>query len=130
MLRQAPYWVRAREFVAVGAHRLWWLEVLNAVAVAWMVAAGGWLDQHAGQLTVVTLGGHHEAVIGLAAASFVLLAIVAVTSNGFAALSQVELVTVTVAGLLTIVALAGLLAVVVAVVGIGFFVGLMVRLLS
>lgn len=130
MLRPAPHWIRARrEFTLVDGHRLWWLTLLNAVAVAWMVAAGGWVDQHAGELTVITLGGHHEAVIGLAAVSFAFLAVVAVTSDGFATLSGVELTVVTVAGLLTIVALAGLLAVVLAVVGIGFFIGLMVRLL-
>ena len=130
MLQPAPHRMRPqREFRFVDGHRLWWLTLLDAVAVAWMVAAGGWVDQHGGELTVVTLGGHHEVVIGLAVVSFLLLAAVAVTSDGFVALSRIELTVVTVAGLLTIVALAGLLAVVVAVVGIGFFVGLMVKLL-
>jgi hypothetical protein len=130
VLRPAPHWTRAqREFSFVDGHRLWWLTLLDLVAVAWMVAAGGWVDQHGGELTVVTLGGHHEAIIGLALVSFALLAAVAITSDGFITLSGVEMTIVTVAGLLTIVALAGLLAVVVAVVGIGLFVGLMARLL-
>lgn len=130
MLRPAPHWTRAqREFRFVDGHRLWWLALLDAVAVAWMFAAGGWVDRHGGELTVVTLGGHHEAVIGLALVSFALLATIAVTSDGFVSMSGIELSGVTVAGLLTIVALAGLLAVVVAVAGIGLFVGLMARLL-
>jgi hypothetical protein len=130
VLRQTPSRTGLRRRPAsIPAGRLWWIVLLDAVTVAWMIALGSWLDRNTGHLSVVTLGGRHEVVIAVAGASFVVLAVVAVTSEGFTSLSRVELIAAALAGLMTVVAITGLLAVLIVVVGGGLFVGLMAKLL-
>lgn len=79
-------------------------------------------------LSVLTLNGHHELVIALAVISFAILMLTAVTSEGFTQMSPMKTTAATVAGLLTVVALAGLVAMLV-VIGRGLFIGVMARLL-
>jgi hypothetical protein len=63
---------------------LWIVAVLDMMAVAWMIAAGDWLDQKtSGFAEVITLGGHHRLVLILAAVGFVMLAGLAVLTDGF-----------------------------------------------
>lgn len=109
--------------------RIWGLAVLDVMAGAWMAAAGSWLDQASRFTAVITLGGHHKIALGLAVVSFAILAVLAVTTEGFSRSSAVEMAFLSVAGVLTVVALAGLLSVVLLVVGGGFFIGLVGRLL-
>jgi hypothetical protein len=109
--------------------RVWGLALLDVMAVAWMVSAGSWLDQASGLTAVITLGGHHRIALALALASFTILAVLAVTTEGFSRISPTEIGFLSVAGVLTVVALAGLLSVVLLVVGAGFFIGLVGHLL-
>ena len=107
--------------------KAWIPLLLDVMAVAWMTSAGGWFDRH-GLLSVITLGGHHDVVTVLAVASFAILTGLAVSTEGFARASAPELGLLTVAVLCTVVALAGLLSLVALVLGVGVFVGLLVKL--
>jgi hypothetical protein len=109
--------------------RVWGLALLDVMAMAWMASAGSWLDQASGFTAVITLGGHHKIAFALAVISFAILAVLAVTTEGFSRISAMEIGFLSVAGVLTVVALAGLLSVVLLVVGAGFFLGLVGRLL-
>ena len=60
---------------------LWVLVALDVMVVAWMLAAGEWLDR---TMPVVTLGGHHLVVLWLAVSGFALLAGMALLTGGFA----------------------------------------------
>lgn len=105
----------------------WSLVLLDMMAVAWMTSAGSWFDDRA-LFEVITLGGHHELVAVLATVSFVILAGLAVSTQGFARASSAEMTLFMVAAVLTVVALAGLLSLVALIVGAGIFVGLLVKL--
>jgi hypothetical protein len=50
---------------------LWALVALDVMVAAWMLAGGEWLDS---TMPVVTLGGHHLVVLWLAVSGFALLA--------------------------------------------------------
>jgi hypothetical protein len=120
--RSAP----ARRKLTAG-RRLRRLAVLDVMAVAWMVTAGGWFDRH-GMLTVATLGGHPQIVAALATVSLLLLAGLAVSTQGFDRATAAERVLLVVAGVLTVAALAGLFAIVGLVLLVATFVGLLVKL--
>ncbi len=86
---------------------LWVLAVLDAMVVAWMLSAGGWLDRTA---PVVTLGGHHVVVLWLAVAGFVLLGLMAVLTGGFTVARRELAPFVVLSALVSVVALAGVLS--------------------
>lgn len=88
---------------------------LDVMAVAWMLAAGGWLDAH---VPVVTLGGHHVVVLGLAAAGFGLLAVLAVATRGFVTVGRGPSALVVLGVVASIAATAGVLSAAVLVVGL------------
>ena len=67
--------------------------------------------------SVITLGGHHLIVLGIAMAGFLLLAVLAAVTRGFAVASSVQYTAIAVAGVLSVVALAGVMSVVGLVVG-------------
>ena len=89
---------------------LWAVAVLDMMAVAWMIAAGDWLDQTKGFLAVVTLGGHPWLVLIMAAVGFVMLAGLAVLTDGFTAASRLEIGLVTIACAISVIAVAGALS--------------------
>jgi hypothetical protein len=114
--------LRSRPTTATGlsyrARRLLWaLATLDVMAAAWMISAGDWLDHQSRVTAAVTLGGHHLVVLWLAVAGFLILAVVAPMSGGFAVVSGVQLAALSVAGVASVVALAGILSVVGLVVG-------------
>jgi hypothetical protein len=106
---------------------LWALATLDVMAAAWMISAGDWLDHQSRVAAAVTLGGHHLVVLWLAVAGFLILAVVAPMSGGFAVVSGVQLAALSVAGVASVVALAGILSVVGLVVGAVLLVAVVAR---
>jgi hypothetical protein len=93
------------------ARYLWVVAVLDMMVVAWMISAGDWLDQQtSGFADVFTLGGHHRLVMILAAFGFVMLAGLAVLTDGFTTASRLEIALITIACAVSVVALAGALS--------------------
>jgi hypothetical protein len=92
---------------------LWALVALDVMVVAWMLAAGEWLDS---RMSVVTLGGHHLLVLWLAVSGFALLAGMALLTGGFAVARRWHLLVVVLSALVSVVALAGVLSVLLLVV--------------
>lgn len=86
---------------------LWALAVLDMMVVAWMLSAGDWLDRAA---PVATLGGHHLVVLWLAVAGFLLLGATAVLTGGFLEGRRELIPFVVLSALVSVVALAGMLA--------------------
>src|SRR3954451_11724935 len=97
---------------------LWAVAALDVMAVVWMLRMGDWLDTANPVLSIVTLGGHHWIVFGLALAGFLLLAVLAPATHGFMRASRLQRIVLPVAGLVSVVALAGLLSIVAVVVGL------------
>ena len=87
-------------------HLLW----LDAAALAWMLALGEWLDGASMFTSTATLGGRHELVLGLAAAGFLMLAGLAIMTDGFSSASRVQVGFTVLAGLVSVAALAGALS--------------------
>ena len=87
---------------------LWALVALDVMVVAWMLAAGEWLDS---TMSVVTLGGHHRVVLWLAVSGFALLAGMALLTGGFAVARRWHLLLIVLSALVSVVALAGVLSV-------------------
>jgi hypothetical protein len=86
---------------------LWALAVLDVMVVAWMLSAGDWLDA---TTPVVTLGGHHLVVLWLAIAGFALLAVMALLTGGFVVARRELVPFVVLSGLVSVVALGGVLS--------------------
>jgi hypothetical protein len=97
---------------------LWIVAIADMVAVAWMTAAGGWLDQTSRLTSVVTLGGHHTLVLIMALVGFLLLAGLALPTEGFT-VKRYE-ASLTIACFISIAALAGALSVILPVAIIVF----------
>ncbi len=112
------------------ARRLpWALAGLDVMAASWMVSAGDWLDRASRVTSVITLGGHHLVVLWLAVLGFGILAVLAPLTGGFAELNRVQLVALSVAGVLSMVAVAGIASIAVLVVGTVLLVALLGRAL-
>jgi hypothetical protein len=92
---------------------LWALMALDVMVVAWMLAAGEWLDS---TMSVVTLGGHHLVVLWLAVSGFALLAATALLTGGFAVARRWHLPVIVLSVLVSVVSLAGVLSVLLLVV--------------
>jgi hypothetical protein len=130
MLRQAQQASTKITLSERTARRLWAVAVLDMMAIAWMIAAGDWLDQRTFRFAeVITLGGHHLLVLILAAAGFAMLAVLAVLTDGFAAASRLEIALLTIACTISVVALAGALSAVLALVIVALLLGFGGRLL-
>ena len=105
---------------------LWALATLDVMAAVWMLTAGEWLDHRS---AVMTLGGHHLVVFWLAVLAFAILAVVAPLTGGFATVGWIALAALSIAGVVSVVALAGMLSVVGLVVGVVLLVGFLGRAL-
>jgi hypothetical protein len=92
------------------ARCLWVVAVLDMVALAWMLVLGDWLDDASQVTAVMTLGGHHLFVLGLAAAGFALLVALAWSTHGYRDAGKVQLGLIVVGAAVSIVALAGALS--------------------
>ncbi len=100
-----------------GRRVLWGLLTLDMMAAAWMLAMGEWFDRASRLTSVVTLGGHHQVVLWLAACAFVGLLMAAVLSSGFTAADGPVRGLAVVAGVVSVVATAGILSCLALVVG-------------
>jgi hypothetical protein len=124
--RQQPTKVTLSERTA---RRLWVVAVLDMMAVAWMIAAGDWLDQKTSEFVeVITLGGHPRLVLILAAVGFVMLAGLAVLTDGFTSASRLEIALLTIACTISVVALAGALSAILLLVVAAMLLGFVGRL--
>jgi hypothetical protein len=111
MLRQTPQGPTKVVLSERTARCLWIVAVLDMMAVAWMIAAGDWLDQKtSGFAEVITLGGHHLLVLILAAVGFLMLTGLAVLTEGFTSASRLQIAFLAIAGTISVVALAGALS--------------------
>lgn len=86
----------------------WATIALDLVVVVTMFRVGGSWDASP-LLSVLTLGGHHRLMAGLALAGLLLLAVLAPWTHGFARLRGVQQILLPVAGVLSLSALAGLI---------------------
>lgn len=115
--------------VSTPSRWLWILIGADVMAAIWMITAGSWFDAH--PLTVViTLGGHHRITLALAVVGFVILAVLAPLTQGFTLASRPQGALLATAALISIVALAGILSLTLAVLLAGLFVGAVGRLLG
>lgn len=94
------------------ARGLSWTAIMtNAVLVTYMIRMGSWLDTASPLLSMITLGGHHRVVLVLSATGLLLLGGLAPCTGGFARVSGLQQVVLSVAGVVSLVALSGLLSV-------------------
>lgn len=106
---------------------LWAITMLDVMAATWMMTSGDWLDYQSRVSAVVTLGGRHQVVFWLAVAAFAILAGVATLTGGFTTLSRIQLGALAFAGVLSVLANAGVISVVGLVVGVVMLVAIVVR---
>ena len=103
--------------------------MLDVMAIAWMLAAGEWLDQTSRLTEVVTLGGHHQLVLILAVGGFVMLAGLAVATDGFTHAGGPQPVLITLACMISVVALSGAISVILLLAAAALLLGFVGRLL-
>lgn len=108
---------------------LWIVAMLDAMAIAWMVAAGDWLDETSRLTEVVTLGGHHQLVLILAVGGFVMLAGLAATTDGFSRAGGLQPALITIACMMSLVALSGAVSVILLLASGALLLGIVGRLL-
>lgn len=112
MFRARPGSTQENALPATTCGISWTAFVLDVAAVVWTTRMGGWLDTANPLLSMITLGGHHRIVLGLALAGLLMLAVLAPLTGGFVRASGVQLVLLPIAGVLSLAALAGLLSLV------------------
>ncbi len=93
---------------------LWFVMAGDLATVIWMNTFGSWLDQTSKVTATATLGGHHVVVLVLAAIGFAMLATLAILTNGFSDFTPRLSLARNVACVISVVALTGLLAFVLA----------------
>jgi hypothetical protein len=90
---------------------LWVVAALTLMTSIWMFAAGQWIDEECpGPCRVATLGGHHELVLALSATSAVALTVLAVLTLGFTRATPLQVSALALAGMTSLLALAGVLS--------------------
>jgi hypothetical protein len=89
---------------------LWALIGFDVMELAWMKVFGAWFDSFSPVTSVATLGGHHQVVMLLAGAGFVVLAGLSVPTGGFTTASRRQVVVIAVGCVLSVVALAGFIS--------------------
>jgi hypothetical protein len=99
--------------------RLWTVALLDMVAVAWMLTFGTWFDETSRLTAVVTLGGHHRVVLIMAAVGFVMLAGLALLTDGFTSAGRLQRALIIIACAVSVIALAGALSVIILVAAAG-----------
>jgi hypothetical protein len=111
-----------------GVTRLWILMCADITGVIWTATLGPWFDRTSQLTSIVTLNGHHPLVIVLAGAAFTMLCGLALTTYGFQDIRPHESALIGVAVIMSIVALAGFVSLVLTIAAAGLFLGLLVRL--
>ncbi len=126
-VHQPNQWPRRRIALSRRANRtLWVVAVLDMMVCVWMVSFGAELDD-ASALSVVTLGGRSTLVLGLALGAFVLLAGLAVVTDGFSSAARWHLGAAVLACVVSVVALAGALSAVLLLVTGAIVLGFVAR---
>jgi hypothetical protein len=92
------------------SRRLWIVASLDMTAAAWMISIGDWLDKTSRVTAVLTLGGRHLVVLIMALVGFLMLAVAALLTEGFTSAGRLELTLITIACIISVVALAGALS--------------------
>jgi hypothetical protein len=111
------------------SRRLWVVAVLDMTAVAWMIAIGNWLDQTSRLTAVITLGGHHLLVLIMALVSFLMLAAAALLTDGFTSANKLGITLITVACMISVIALAGALSLILLLAAGALLLGFVARLM-
>lgn len=106
----------------------WTATALDCMTIVWMMTAGPWLDRQHNPLSMATWGGHHWLVLAFAVGSFAALAVTAPLTRGFSEGPPVFFTIVVAACFVSIMAVAGLLALVLPMVVLCFCIGLLARL--
>jgi hypothetical protein len=107
--------------------KLWVLLGLDIVTVPWMLTFGSWFDETSKLSSVLTLGGHHRLVIVMAVVGSAMLAGLAVSTDWFAETGILHRALILVATVMSLVALAGVLSVVVLSAGIVLILWLLIK---
>ncbi|ADB29767.1 hypothetical protein Kfla_0646 [Kribbella flavida DSM 17836] len=89
---------------------MWALMAADLMTVVWMHTFGPWLDHSSRLTSTATLGGHHLIVLVFAAVGFTMLAGLALLSEGFTKSTPRLTLATNVACIVSVVALAGLVA--------------------
>ncbi|WP_405070767.1 hypothetical protein OG558_14700 [Kribbella sp. NBC_01510] len=93
---------------------LWFVMAADLATVIWMHTVGSWLDRTSKFTATATLGGHHIVVLVLAAIGFAILATLAILTDGFTRSTPRLSLARNVACIISVVALTGLLALILA----------------
>lgn len=93
---------------------LWFVMAADLATVVWMHTVGPWLDTSSKLTATATLGGHHIVVLVLAAIGFAMLATLAILTDGFVRSTPRLSLVKNVACVISVVALTGLLAFIIA----------------
>ncbi|GAA0594319.1 hypothetical protein HPO96_06875 [Kribbella sandramycini] len=96
------------------ATSLWFLMAADLMAVVWMHIFGPWLDHSSRFTSTATLGGHHLIVMIAAAIGFAMLAALAILTEGFTKATTKLTIATNVACVISVIALAGLIALILA----------------
>jgi hypothetical protein len=91
---------------------MWTLMAADLMTVVWMYTFGSWLDHSSRFTATATLGGHHMVVLACAAAGFLILAALALLTEGFTRTTTKLTLATNVACIVSVLALAGLIALV------------------
>jgi hypothetical protein len=111
------------------ARRLWIVAMLDMIGVAWMIAAGDWFDKTSKLTSVITLGGHHKLVLAMALLGFVMLAVLALLTDGFTAANRFHIALIVTACVISVIALAGALSAILLLALTALLLGTGIRLL-
>jgi hypothetical protein len=128
MLRPGPQPTRVA-LSQRASRRLWVVAVLDMTPVAWMIAIGNWLDQTSRLTAVITLGGHHLLVLIMALVSFLMLAAAALLTDGFTSANKLGITLITVACMISVIALAGALSLILLLAAGALLLGFVARLM-
>ena len=93
-----------------------------------MIAIGNWLDQTSRLTAVITLGGHHLLVLIMALVSFLMLAAAALLTDGFTSANKFGITLITVACMISVIALAGALSLILLLAAGALLLGFVARL--
>jgi hypothetical protein len=107
--------------------KLWVLLGLDIATVPWMLAFGTWFDETSKLSSVVTLGGHHRLVLAMAIVGSVMLSGLAIWTDWFADTRILHRALIAVASVISVVALAGALSVIVLTAGVVLIFWLLIK---
>ncbi|WP_143465949.1 hypothetical protein [Kribbella sp. ALI-6-A] len=110
MLQRMPRHNTATYIASRSVFGMWALMAADLMAVVWMHTFGPWLDQSSRLTATATLGGHHLVVLGFAAAGFLMLAALALLTEGFTKTTPKLTLATNAACVVSVVAVAGLIA--------------------